>query len=329
MIEKSKTYNNTSQYTHESKNCVIGSMGNYFSNFNSKFDDSFCFFVLEKFVLSYTKSGKNVSDIHISHHVAEAYSDLAAKFGLESDLRKSTRHNLKKLLLCKNTPLIIELNSRNLSYHHLYKTNKWNFPHFITILELNNNNAVISDCYIPKINDSEIYEGKADIKNLQKAWKKGGYWYYDSLNVSEFISEFIIDYNFCKTLFNKNISTLLNSSIPTQELFAKDFSNYLNLYDIKDIKKNLQNICIQIQALGLIASRYYLKKYLITHLQFQNSEFINFIDTDINEWHKICLAIYKCTLTCSKESFDQVQKLIINISEKERNIYSKLQQKIN
>lgn len=315
-------------YTKQSRNCVIGSMGNYFSFFNPLFDSSFCFFILKKINLTYTKYGNKISDIHLSHRIDECYFDFAKKFGLKSTCVKSKEHSLTKLIEKKGLPLIIELNSKTLSYHSLYKINKWNFSHFITILEIQKNNLLISDCYIPKINGSESYEGIADLKNIKKAWRKNYYWYYNSLDAVDFVKNFVIDDSLCKKIFSENMKLLLESTIPCQKVFAEDFAQYIKNYELKDIKEHLNNLGVQIQTLGLISSRVYLKEFLIDHLNYRNNDILNFIESDINEWHKICFAIYKSTLMKSPSSFDAVRRMIINQSEKEFSIYLKLNKEI-
>lgn len=163
-------------------------------------------------------------------------------------------------------PLIIELNSKTLSYHSLYKINKWNFSHFITILGIQRNKLLISDCYIPKINGSEIYEWFADLKNIKKAWRKNYYWYYNSLDAVDFVKNFVIDDLLCKRIFHENMKLLLESTIPCQKVFAEDFVQYIKNHELKDIKEHLNNLSVQIQTLGLISSRVYLKEFLIDHL---------------------------------------------------------------
>lgn len=323
-------YNSSKQfYTKISRNCVIGSMGNFFSRINPLFDSSFCFFLLKKTRLTYSKNGKKISGIHISQHLDDCFFDFARLFNLMSVCKKSKEHNLLKLVLKKGLPLILEVNSKTLSYHDLYKINKWNLTHFITIIGVNRKKILISDCYIPKINGSEFYEGYADINDIEKAWRKNNYWYYDSSDVVEFVKAFEIKGNLCRNIFHENMKLLLETSIPCQKVFAEDFAQYLKNYKLKDIKKHLNNLSMQIQTLGLIASRAYLKEFLIYHLDYKNEEVLGFIDSDIKEWQKICFAIYKSTITCLDSSFESVKRMIINQSEKEFSVYSKLNSEIN
>lgn len=66
--------------------------------FNPLFDSSFCFFILKKINLTYTKYGNKISDIHLSHRIDECYFDFAKKFGLKSTCVKSKGHSLTKLI---------------------------------------------------------------------------------------------------------------------------------------------------------------------------------------------------------------------------------------
>ncbi len=314
--------------TRKSPNCVIGSMGNFFSHINFDFDASFCFFLLKKMKLTYKKSRK-ISDISLSHHIAEAYFDFAEHFYLKSTFVKSKNHNLRKLIEEKGVPFIFEVYSKNLSYHPLYKINQWNLTHFLIILELDKKDALISDCYIPKSNGAEIYEGRANLKNLQKAWKQNYYWYYDCPDIVPFIKEYQIDYALCRKLFIENLRLFLTESVYVQKKFAEDFASFLLNYSIKDIKKNLNNLGIQIQTLGIIASRVYLKEFMENHLGYTNFEDLAFIEKDIREWHKICITIYKTTLVCIKENFESIKKMILCITDEEVCVFSKIVDEIN
>ena len=315
---------NNNLYTKKSPNCVIGSMGNYFSHINSDFDASFCFFILKKMLLTYSKDGVEISDIHLSHHIAESYFDFAECFNLKSTFIKSKNHNIKKIVTEKGVPFIFEVYSKNLSYHPLYKINRWDLTHFLIILDLDEKDALISDCYIPKTDGAEIYEGKASLKNLQKAWKKNYYWYYDCSDIVPFIKEYKIDFDLCKKIFVENIRLFLTESVSVQKKFAEDFALYLFNYSIKDIKKNMNNLSIQIQTLGLMSSRTYLKEFMVNHLDYKNSEVFSFIEKDIHEWHKICISIYKAALVCTKENFESIKKMILRITDEEVCVFSKI-----
>lgn len=315
--------------TRESPNCVIGSMGNFFSDINSDFDASFCFFLLKKMLLTYNKEGIKICDIHLSHHIAESYFDFAEQFKLKSTFIKSKNHNLKKLVTEKGVPFIFEVYSKNLKYHPLYKINRWDFTHFLIILDVDGNDAFISDCYIPKTDGAEIYEGKASLKNLQKAWKQNYYWYYDCPDIVPFIMEYHIDNDLCRKIFVENIQLFLTESVCAQKKFAEDFASYLLNYSIRDIKKGLNNLSIQIQTLGLMASRTYLKEFMKDHLGFTNSEVFSFIEKDIYEWHKICISIYKAALVCTKENFESIKKMILGITDEEICMFSKILDEIN
>ena len=315
--------------TRKSPNCVIGSMGNFFSHINSDFDASFCFFLLEKMLLTYNKDGTRISDIHLSHHIAESYFDFAKQFNLKSTFINSKNHNLKKLVAEKGAPFICEVYSKNLKYHPLYKINRWDLTHFLIILDLDENDAFISDCYIPKTDGAEIYEGKASLKNLQKAWKQNNYWYYDCPDIVPFIKKYKIDNDLCRKIFVENINLFLTNSVFAQKKFAEDFASYLLNYSIKDIKKDLNNLCIQIQTLGLMASRTYLKEFMENHLGFTNPEVFSFIEKDIHEWHKICISMYKAALVCTQENFESIKKMIFRITDEEVYFFSKILDELN
>lgn len=304
-------------------------MGNFFSHINSDFDASFCFFLLKKMSLSYKNEGTKISDIHLSHHIAESYFDFAEQFNLKSTFIKSKNHNLKKLVAEKGVPFICEVYSKNLKYHPLYKINRWDLTHFLIILDLDENDAFISDCFIPKTDGAEIYEGKASLKNLQKAWKQNYYWYYDCPDIVPFIREYKIDNGLCRKIFFENIHLFLTDSVYAQKRFAEDFVSYPLKYKINDIKKDLNNLCIQIQTLGLMASRTYLKEFLEKHLGFTNPEVFSFIEKDIHEWHKICISIYKASLICTKEHFESIKKMILRITDEEVYFFSKVLDELN
>ena len=116
----------------------------------------------------------------------------------------------------------------------------------------------------------------------------------------------------------------MTESVSVQKKFAEDFALYLFNYSIKDIKKNMNNLSIQIQTLGLMSSRTYLKEFMVNHLDYKNSEVFSFIEKDIHEWHKICISIYKAALVCTKENFESIKKMILRITDEEVCVFSKI-----
>lgn len=299
-------------------------MGNLFSTFNSKFDASFIFFFLKKMNLEYIKSGNKLSDIHITHKLSDVYFELSKFFNLEQTCKKIKSKNLKTLAKNIDEPLFIEVNSKHLLYHSSYKINKWNYAHSLIILEIKDSIAIVSDCFIPKINGSDIFEGEANLKNIDNAWRKNNYCYFDYSSLASCIEKFNIDYDLCKNIFIENMKIFLTESINAQKKFAVDLPNYLINYSTKDIKKNLNKIPLQLHMLGLIASRTYLKEFLVNHLAYNNSDIITFIEKDINNWSKVCILIYKASFICTTESFESIKKKILNITQEENSIFSRL-----
>ena len=274
--------------------------------------------------LSYEKAGSLISDISLTHHIENSFNDISEKFNLKSNLIKSKNRNLQSLVNKSHIPFVCPIYIKNLTYHPLYKINKWDLSHFITILDIGSKNATVSDCYIPIINDGEIFEGKVKLKELQSAWRKDGCWYYEATDVIPFVSSFQIDTSFCKSIFHKNMDFFIGESLKNELNFVNDFSLYLKDYTIKDIKKNLNNIALKIRISGLLDSRQYLKEFLIYHLNYENAEILNFIDKNRQNWREICNLIYKATLLCSQSCFDSIKNMGLDIINEEFKIFSKL-----
>lgn len=311
-------------YTKPSVNCIIGNFGNYLSQYNEEFDSSFLFFVMRKMEFKYIRKENTLKDVRITHGVDRTLHEFKERFAIQSDFIQVKRSKLHKVFKTTKCPYIIEVSTKKLNYHLAYKINHWDMSHYITILDNSRKNFTVSDCYIPNKKGNLIYEGKASYRNILKAWKNCDRFYYNDVDLELFIKAFKINKQICKELFIENMNLFLTKSIENQRMFAEDLVKYPELFSEEELKKHHSVIGVKIQALGLLASRTYIKEFLEKHLNYFNSEVFDFIEYDINEWNKICFGVLKISKNIKPSSFMNISKLILDITLKEEKTYSDL-----
>jgi len=269
------------------------------------------------------------NNIYIGMRLNEVFLKLEQEMCVDFHLNTPVHFDLSQIkeIIRSGFPIVCAVSSHLLKYHSVYQGLN-TFRHFITVFDLNEQHAFISDCYIPSYPVS-IFQGTIDLKEFIDILEdeKTTIYVFDKKKIIELMK---ID----------NLKRLVNSlEMYTGESVNKNIGSsgmdiaFLLAEDLKKMARNsvsvepnfFTNLKFQLDHMGVISG----KKILLSNLldiapifESNNSEYrirLSEFEKIIKVWNSISLQLTKLSLKYEHYRLENIAKLIENISIQEKN----------
>lgn len=223
--------------------------------------------------------------------------------------------------------LCIKVGSKYLEYNRVFSQSD-NSPHFINILDVNDDRVLICDGYVPE-REATTFSGWLDLEKIVQAWKSMNYEYVLLKDVS------MVRTNNIKSVVLEKMQRSINAYIKggkdAELYYGKDAILQLNrdikkVFESSDAKEKVKNINYQLKIYGFISSKIMLLDSISRYVpQISCTKEYKEI---INNWNRYCILLIKSALSQRKEGYERTYNKCEEFVDRECDVLSKILRKM-
>lgn len=154
----------------------------------------------------------------------------------------------------ENKFLVIKVNAGKLNYNRVFRQTN-NAPHFLNIIELENDQVKIADSYVPT-REGELYEGWRPLSEILSAWEDQNFEYFyinkiPEINIPEIQNQLV-------EKFKNYLMTNINTKYENERIYGnKSIYHFFEYYLEENIntKENMLYANYQLQIFGFLSVR--------------------------------------------------------------------------
>lgn len=314
--------------------CLAGCISNYFNYYNIGLNESDIFLCGDGFRIEY--SG-DLQYLRIGTKAYEANRKFINKYkipckkGFMSE--NSEAKEMAEYCIGAGIPLIVRVDTGNLSYHSVYHNSPAS-PHWINVIGSCRNGYIISDCAIPALKRENIVV-QIMKEELLSAWKEMRYEYI-------ILSEeglYSVDMERIKHDSVDRLRNLFEEYLRPKKKWLSNAKQGINavaslLDDITDYsRKNagelnhmVREINYQVKINGIVSHRYVIKMKL-KELGYAEA-CINEFDGITDRWNNLFFKLLRAGMTGRAEGFEKIRDESYVINEQELENINKILQSL-
>lgn len=310
--------------------CLAGCISNYFNHYNIGLNESDIFLCGNGFYVEYS------GDLQYLRIGTKAYEanrkfikkhNIPCKKGFMSE--NSEAKEMVEYCIGTGIPLIVRVDTGNLSYHSVYHNSPAS-PHWINVIGSCNNGYIISDCAVPALKRETIVV-QITKEELLSAWKEMRYEYI-------ILSEeglYTVDVEKIKSdSVDRLCSSFEEYLRPKKKWFSStkqgvnalvslidDITDY-SWKNTEELNYMVREINYQIKLNGIVSHRYVIKMKL-KELGYEEA-CINEFDGITDRWNNLFFKLLRAGMTGRLEEFEKIRDEAYVINEQERENINKI-----
>ena len=299
--------------------CLLSSVSNLLNFHGINIKDYELFFCGDGMTLTYNFTQNSVSQIKLHYYTDKLLSVFFQKYN--SDIYIGCDLDDSKIIdrINKKIPLIIMVNTKHLTYSVAYKKLQKNRQHYVTIYGYDDNFYYIADCFIPNLNQIELYQGKILKETLLSSNNlELGQYYNFKLDLPA-LSSYKESISDC---FTNNVKRYQNIDYFKMVDFANKLKEFNNYFSEEDLKNKLSELYFAIQYNGIINSRRFILLYISEN--YNNSKLIRLLNYIIQEWSLISLNLLKTSFYPNSKNFARLSDRMNYILQQEYQIFTQI-----
>lgn len=300
---------------HPGKICLYACLENLFEYYGCTIGEEIFFFLHDDYNISYNYDLQYRPD----KDAVKKLNDMN-QYGLFTNKAELfTDYDIFYETICEelnnNKPVLLLNNTKNLTYHRIYKDRNRDFGHSILLygVEESTNSAYIADCYIKDFSGRIVsYQGRVDLDEIIDS-------IYGYCTVS--VADDVINQQGIDSIIFEGIEKYLKSesSLSNGVCGIKALRAYIN--DIDKIKyldigdKDFEELCMKIYYYLKIGTVQILIEYLTTYIKQSNhlkapiyDEIAKDLDKLLKKWYITSLGFIKIG---KKRELEQLENIII------------------
>lgn len=311
--------------TRQGYECLNVCISNYFSYQNIKISGSDIFFEGNGFLVEYSgdKTYPSIkAALYESNYIFLDKMKISYKHSLFEDSYNADL--FLKNQIKNESHIAIRVSTDYLSYNKIYQQTQ-NSPHFINVIGYDEleNKFYVSDGFVPTYNPDK-YEGWMEYEELFNAWHHMNFEYI-VLELNSRIIDYDKDLSIIKmkqgiNRYLKTDNPIFRETIYGKRAIIELFQDLSEIFD--NPKYNIKNIIFdinyQLKYHGFITSKMFTLQKIIEI--GMDSVLCEQYKSLIEEWNKFCLLMLKIGISKNKNSFENLVKIVNEISLREEKI---------